>query len=116
MSKPGEPLIAVVGPLGFPLTRDTLPAPDTVRWNARRKAELLLAIRAELISLREAVELYNLSGEEIMGWSRLFERHGLEGLKSTKAQNFRQNRRRPLTAAAADTRPDEPAAVKGALR
>lgn len=106
MSKPGQILTAVVGPLGFPITRDTLPAPDTVRWNARRKAELLLAIRAELISLREAVDLYELSGEEIMGWSRLFERHGLEGLKTTKAQNFRQGRRR-LSATQRDDRPVE---------
>lgn len=94
MSQPGQVLTAVVGPLGFPITRDTLPAPDTVRWNARRKAELLLAIRAELISLREAVDLYRLSAEEIMGWSRLFERHGLDGLKTTKAQAYRQSRRR----------------------
>lgn len=106
MSKPGQILTAVVGPLGFPITRDTLPAPDTVRWNARRKAELLLAIRAELLSLREAIDLYQLSSEEIMGWSRLFERHGLDGLKTTKAQNFRQGRRR-VPPSQCDERPVE---------
>ncbi len=89
MSQPGDILRAVVGPLGYPITRDTLPPPDTVRWNARRKAELLLAIRAELISLREAVALYKLSAEEIAGWLSLFERHGLDGLKTTRAQTYR---------------------------
>ena len=94
MSQPGDILRAVVGPLGYPITRDTLPPPDTVRWNARRKAELLLAIRAELISLREAVALYNLSAEEVAGWLRLFERHGLEGLKTTRTQTYRSSRSR----------------------
>ncbi|MGQ3263367.1 DUF1153 domain-containing protein [Phenylobacterium sp.] len=95
MSQPGDILRAVVGPLGYPITRDTLPPPDTVRWNARRKAELLLAIRADLISLREVVSLYQLSAEEIAGWLALFERHGLDGLKTTRAQTYRQGRARP---------------------
>lgn len=95
MSQPGDILRAVVGPLGYPITRDTLPSPDTVRWNARRKAELLLAIRADLISLREAVSLYQLSAEEIAGWLGLFERHGLDGLKTTRAQTYRQGQARP---------------------
>lgn len=95
MSQPGDILRAVVGPLGYPITRDTLPSPETVRWNARRKAELLLAIRADLISLREAVSLYQLSAEEIAGWLALFERHGLDGLKTTRAQTYRQGRARP---------------------
>lgn len=95
MSQPGDILRAVVGPLGYPITRDTLPSPDTARWNARRKAELLLAIRADLISLREAVSLYKLSAEEIAGWLTLFERHGLDGLKTTRAQTYRQGRARP---------------------
>lgn len=94
MSQPGDILRAVVGPLGYPITRDTLPPPETARWNARRKAELLLAIRADLISLREAVSLYRLSAEEIAGWLALFERHGLEGLKTTRAQTYRQSRSR----------------------
>ncbi len=41
-----------------------------------------------------------------MGWSRLFERHGLEGLKTTKMQNYRQGRRR-LPPALDDDRPVE---------
>ena len=35
----------VIGPLGEPLTLDTLPPPQTTRWVVRRKAEVVAADR-----------------------------------------------------------------------
>ena len=34
----------VIGPLGEPLTIDSLPPPDTTRWVVRRKAEVVAAV------------------------------------------------------------------------
>ena len=34
----------VIGPLGEPLTLDSLPAPSTTRWVVRRKAEVVAAV------------------------------------------------------------------------
>jgi hypothetical protein len=34
----------VIGPLGEPLTVDTLPPPSTTRWVVRRKAEVVAAV------------------------------------------------------------------------
>ncbi|MDP1875171.1 DUF1153 domain-containing protein [Phenylobacterium sp.] len=42
-----------------------------------------------------ARSLYGLSAEEIAGWLALFERHGLDGLETTRAQTYRQGRARP---------------------
>lgn len=34
----------VIGPLGEPLTLESLPKPDTTRWVVRRKAEVVAAV------------------------------------------------------------------------
>ena len=34
----------VIGPLGEPLTLDTLPPPETTRWVVRRKAEMVAGL------------------------------------------------------------------------
>ncbi len=41
----------VVAPAGEPLTLDGLPPPDLKRWIARRKAQVVAAVRAGLIGL-----------------------------------------------------------------
>jgi len=46
---------SVVGPNGTILTMETLPPPDTRRWVARRKAEVVTAVRAGLMTLKEAI-------------------------------------------------------------
>jgi hypothetical protein len=79
----------IVGPLGLPLTRESLPAPNVPRWNARRKAELLFAIRGQLLSAQEAAVRYALSPEEIARWRELFDGFGLDGLKASKARPSR---------------------------
>lgn len=78
-----------VGPDGHPLSVDDLPSPDTRRWVARRKAEVVSAVRAGLLSLEEACTRYQLSTEEYRGWEAAIDRHGLGGLRVTRIQEFR---------------------------
>jgi hypothetical protein len=58
-----------------------LPPPDATRWTPRRKAGIVAAVRIGLISLDEARRRYNLTNEEFASWQRLFEKHGVAGLR-----------------------------------
>jgi hypothetical protein len=80
---------SVVGPNGTILTMDTLPPPDTRRWVARRKAEVVTAVRAGLMTFDEACTRYGLTAEEFASWERAIDRHGLGGLRVTRLQQFR---------------------------
>lgn len=80
---------AVTGPLGERMTRADLPAPSTSRWVARRKAEVVSAVKGGLLSIREACERYDLSLEEFASWERAIEREGLSGLRASRAQYHR---------------------------
>ena len=79
----------VIGPDGSPLTIADLPAPGTKRWVIRRKAEVVAAVRAGIISLEEACRRYTLSIEEFLSWQRLVDSHGLPGLRVTRLQDYR---------------------------
>jgi hypothetical protein len=80
---------SIVGPNGTLLTMDTLPPPDTRRWVARRKAEVVTAVRAGLMTFDEACQRYGLTSEEFASWERAIDRHGLGGLRVTRLQQFR---------------------------
>lgn len=80
---------SVIGPEGIPLTLATLPPPETGRWVARRKAELVAAVRGGLLSLEDVCHRYNLSMEEFLSWQRQVDRHGLRGLRVTRLQSYR---------------------------
>lgn len=80
---------AVVGPDGRKLTLDDLPAPGIKRWVTRRKAEVVAAVRGGLITIEDVCDRYELSKEEFSGWERLYERHGVKGLRTTRLQNYR---------------------------
>jgi hypothetical protein len=67
-----------------------LPPSDTKRWVSRRKAQVLAGIRAGLITMEEACERYMLSVEELLSWQRLIDNHGVQGLKTTKIQEYRK--------------------------
>lgn len=88
MTKEDEPR-RVIGPDGKLLTLDDLPPPETKRWVARRKAEVVAAVRAQLLTLEEACKRYNLSTEEFVGWEAAIDKHGLGGLRVTRIQDFR---------------------------
>ena len=83
--------VQVIGPLGEPLTLDSLPAPDTTRWVVRRKAEVVAAVTGGLLSQDEACERYNLTAEEFAGWLRAVDRSGMKGLRVTRLQDYRKD-------------------------
>ena len=77
-------------PDGTVVTLADLPPPNTARWVASRKATVVRAVAAGLISQREALERYALSDEEFESWCRAVADHGVEALKVTALQKFRQ--------------------------
>ena len=79
----------VIGPLGEPLTIDSLPDPSTTRWVVRRKAEVVSAVNGGLRSVDEACERYGLSLEEFASWQRAVDRSGMPGLRVTRIQHYK---------------------------
>ena len=80
---------SVIGPLGEPLTIDTLPPANTRRWVVRRKAEVVAAVKGGLISADDACERYGLSLEEFAARERAVDRVGMPGLRVTRVQHYR---------------------------
>ncbi len=87
-----------IGPV---LSLDSLPPPETTRWVIRRKAVLVAAVRAGVISLEDACRRYTISIEEFLAWQRLVDSYGLLGLRVTRLQDYRVNN----SAADADRHP-----------
>jgi hypothetical protein len=79
----------VVGPLGEPLTLESLPAPETRRWVVRRKAEVVAAVNGGLLTVDEACARYTLTLEEFAGWQRAVDRSGMPGLRVTRIQHYK---------------------------
>ena len=77
------------GPDGSMLTLASLPAADTKHWVARRKAEVVVAVESGLLSLNEACERYNLTVWEFLSWQRAIQRYGVDGLRASRAQQYR---------------------------
>ena len=86
----------VVGPLGEPLTLETLPPADTTRWVVRRKAEVVAAVNGGLLTIDEVLERYNLTLEEFASWQRAVDRSGMQGLRVTRIQHYRDLYERQL--------------------
>jgi hypothetical protein len=80
----------VIGPLGEPLTLADLPSPHTRRWVVRRKAEVVAAVNGGLLSIDEVLERYNLTLEEFASWQRAVDRSGMQGLRVTRIQHYRE--------------------------
>ena len=76
--------------IGAGITLDRLPPPETKRWVIRRKAEVVAAVRAGLLTLEEACQRYTLSIEEFLSWQRRYETFGLPGLRLTRLQQYRR--------------------------
>ena len=75
--------------VGTMVSLESLPPPETKRWVIRRKAEVVAAVRAGLLSLEDACKRYTLSVEEFLSWQRLVDSHGLPGLRVTRLQDYR---------------------------
>ena len=52
-----------------------LPTQNVMRWTARRKAEVVAAVEAGMLTIPDACRRYRLSPEEFLEW----ERHYLSG-------------------------------------
>ncbi len=89
MEKLGDPKRAL-GPLGFVLTMDDLPPPNTKRWHPPRKAIIVCAVRVGLLALEELVDRYGISHEEYLSWERLLDEHGLPSLRTTHWPKYRK--------------------------
>ena len=79
----------VRGPDGSPLSPADLPPTNTKRWVAKRKAQVVAAVRGGIITIEEACQRYSLSFDEFLIWQKNFDQHGLKGLRSTKVQRYR---------------------------
>ncbi|VXC38611.1 CtrA inhibitor SciP [Sphingomonas sp. 8AM] len=79
----------VIGPLGEPLTLDSLPPSNTTRWVVRRKAEVVAAVNGGLLSVDDVCARYGLTVEEFAGWQRAIDRSGMPGLRVTRIQHYK---------------------------
>ncbi len=77
-------------PDGSRMTRADLPPVKTVRWVASRKASVVKAVASGLISREEALKRYALSDEEFETWCAAVAKHGVQALKVTGLQKYRQ--------------------------
>ena len=80
---------AVILSDGSVLRLEDLPAPDTLRWVASRKAVVVRAVKSGLISEEEALCRYDLSEEEFASWCAAIHAHGESALKATLLQRYR---------------------------
>jgi hypothetical protein len=65
---------------------DRLPNKKTTRWVAKRKAQVIDAVRAGALTLDDACRRYDLSVEEFVSWQKQFDEQGLRGLSVTKSK------------------------------
>ena len=79
----------VLGPDGSALSVADLPPPNTRRWVIGRKAEVVAAVRGGLLSVEDAYSRYELTLDEFLSWHRQIERHGMQGLRATRVQDYR---------------------------
>ena len=89
------PVRRVLAPDGTVLTLANLPPPDAQRWVASRKAIIVAAVRGGLLSMSDACARYRLTTEEFLSWQTQVDRDGLQGLRTTRIQEYRGTGRRP---------------------
>lgn len=81
---------AVTLPDGRVLTLADLPPANTRRWVASRKALVVLAVQHGLMTRKSVQDRYDLSEEEFILWETAVSLHGIEALKVTSLQKYRQ--------------------------
>jgi hypothetical protein len=70
-----------------------LPRPRQ-RWTVRRKAAVIEAVRGGWVPVEEVCRLYTLSVDEFLAWERDIDRHGVNGLRTTRYQIYRDTEAR----------------------
>ncbi len=81
---------SVTLPDGTIMTRADLPPRDTRRWVASRKAAVVRAVAAGLMSRESALDTYALSEDEFKSWEVAVETFGEAALRATALQQYRQ--------------------------
>jgi hypothetical protein len=71
-----------VGPDHEIVMLNELPPAHTTRWDARRKAQVVAAVEAGILTIEDACTRYWLSLEEFASWQRALSAEGVEGLKA----------------------------------
>lgn len=69
-----------------------LPPSDTVRWDTKRKARVVNAVRTGHLTLDQACSVYAMSVDEFLSWQTLLERYGAKGLMATRVKEYRSKR------------------------
>jgi hypothetical protein len=75
---------------GTAMTRADLPPAKTRRWVASRKAAVVRAVGSGLLTRDAALSMYGLSDEEFAEWETAVETYGVDALKTTALQRYRQ--------------------------
>ena len=94
MTTSPAPVRRVLAPDGSILTLADLPSPDAQRWVTSRKAIVVAAVRGGLLSMSDACARYRLTTEEFLNWQTQVDRNGLQGLRTTRIQEYRESARR----------------------
>ena len=74
---------------GRVMSQADLPAPNTQRWVASRKAAVVRGVIYGLISQEDALERYQISEDEFLEWVRAVTAHGEAALRATSLQKYR---------------------------
>lgn len=74
-----------------PIRVEELPPPGITRWVIRRKAQVVAAVQSGALTLEEVCNRYSVSVEEFRAWQKSLQRHGIYGLRVTRAQIYRDD-------------------------
>lgn len=53
-------------------------------WTVGRKEDVVLKVRAHIMTLAEACHVHDISEEELRGWIESYRHHGRAGLRATR--------------------------------
>lgn len=67
-------------------------SPDTSRWVAGRKAEVVTSIERGALTMQEACDRYHLAPEDLISWQRATHRDSTAGLGATSIRQERLKR------------------------
>ena len=73
---------------------ESLPPRGTTHWSPQRKAQVVDAVERGLLTIAQACEQYGLTLQEFVSWQSAIARSGVEGLRVTKFQFYRDQYRR----------------------